>query len=71
MKSFAIFLLLGQDVLADRVMLKQERNSAGTSQKREALNNRLKQFSEENNHLDLDSNSLESLVSKSSTIEIL
>jgi hypothetical protein len=65
MKSFAICLLLGQDVLAERVMLDKQRNSAGSSKKRGALNNRLKQFRDDNNHLNLQSKSLEALASKS------
>jgi hypothetical protein len=71
MKSFAILLLLGQDVLADRVTLKQQRNPAGSGQKRDALDKRLKQFSEGNMHLDLDSDSLEALASKSAAGKLL
>ena len=66
MKSIAVLLLLGQDVLAERVQLTKQRNSAGSSHKREALNNRLKNFRDNSDLLDLHSKSLEALASKSS-----
>lgn len=63
MKTLALLLLLSQDVLAERVMLEQTRNTAGSSHKKNAINNRLKHLRDDNNHVNRHSKSLESLTS--------